>query len=1124
MNSIASRVAVRRRYVRSVDLARDIDDPDALDGYVVTPSVRDAAVRILAGLSAESRQRAFRVVGPYGAGKSAFGVFLARLVRERGCGPAMALLSEANGGPVEVAPWRPMIISGRRVSFARELLRVVASGCECGSKGPTRSLANLQASAGAMLDHDGVIDARAVADLLAELAARLRSRTGEGLLLLVDEMGRFLEHAAAHHATEDPSIFQALAERSGGRAGADLAIVGFLHHRFADYVAGLGGWLEAEWSRSSERYEELSFGGSTEQSLFMLARALKPSRRHTAAVRRRAEALYGQAADRWLFAVPRADVVEVAPHLYPLHPAAVAALALAIRRFGQNERSLFGFLLSLEPAGLTRFAHSTPYGADHWYLLPSVFDHLAATLGESAGRERARRWSLAFDALTSAAALPPEHRDVLKTVALVAVLEPLPGLAADCAAIAWSLGIGIEDVQPILDELTRRSLIYCRPHRGDYSLWSTSSVDLSRWLDEARTMVRAPERLDEISSRLTAARPAVAHRHYHQAGTLRTFDVALWSGEEHGKRRADGLILVAPVYPGEDRERVLRAAAAAVEGDPVALVCARTVTREDLEWAHELALWSWVKDNCQELKVDELARAEVDERIAAAEQALMRATAVLSSASSVRDETWWRAGERVEIPQEGLSALLSDLCDRAYDRAPTLKNELINRAKLSSAAASARMRLLERMLTCEDQDGLGMEGTPPERTIYLSLFHASGIHREDGHGGLAFRAPDPEHPHRWRPVWDRVTERLDRDEAVSFGELMEDLAAPPYGLRAGPALLLVAAYILALRDNVAVMERNTFQPELSVGHFMRLAKSPGRFALRSLHERANRSGAVQVLATRLEVIGACRPTVAGILEKIYAWYHALPPHALKTSSVSETAVAVRGALRKACEPGQLLFHDLPAACGAVAQSGSFDVERFGESLNAALLEIDEATPSLRLRVEAALSTAFGVGDVAALRRQIEEDYEPFRLYLTEYRLRAFIERALNAAASERWLDGIAGHLTGQRPDNWSDGMLDKFEFEAREVAGHLAKWLALVRTRQAGATDLRSVHVVAIDGDVQVLHVRRDRPSPEIEARLSAVREALGDEPRAMEVLGHLIAEYAEHRTTQTEDVEVGGP
>ena len=962
-----------------------------------------------------------------------------------------------------------------------------------------------------MLGGDGALDAHAVTALVSGMASELRSRTGEGLLLLVDEMGRFLEHAAANIGTEDPSIFQSLAERSGGRTGADLAVVGFLHHRFVDYVAGMGGWIEEEWLRSSERYEELAFGGSTEQSLFFLARAMEAIPRHTTAVRRRAADVYGEAVDRSLFVVPRKDVVQIAPNLYPLHPAAVAALASAIRRFGQNERSLFGFLQSLEPASLKRFAHSTPYSADNWYLVPSVFDHLAATIGDVPGGDRVRRWSLAFDALAGAADLPRSHQDVLKTVALVAILEPLPGFVADAGTVAWSLSVDEAQVQAVLNELATRNLIYRRPHRGDYSLWSSSSVDLSRWLDEARAKIGVPERLEDISALLTSSRPAVAHRHYHATGTLRTFEVLLWTGENIGKRSADGLILVAPVYPGKDRKKVLKHAAAAVEDDPLALVCARTVVPEDLKWGHELALWSWVRDNCEELKVDELARAEVSERIASAQQALTRATALLSSASSVREETWCCAGEPVAMPRDGLSALLSNICDGVYDRAPILKNELINRSKLSSAAASARTRLLDRMLTCMDQAHLGMEGAPPERTIYLSLFQASRIHGEDGHGRYSFRAPGGEDPCRWGPVWERIAERLDCDEAISFSDLMEDLAAPPYGLRADPALLVITGFVLASRDTVAIMERNSYQPDLTAAHFMRLAKSPGHFALKSLREGAEQSGVVQALSTRLHVIGTCQPTVAGILEKLFAWYNALPPHALKTASVSATAVAVRGTLRKASEPGRLFFHDLPAACCAVAEDGTVDVERFAESLNNALLELEKATPLLRSRAAAVAQQAFGARDLAALRSQIKGDYEPHRLKLSDHRLRVFVERAMNTEASaDRWLDGIAGHLTGQRPDNWADDTLDKFDFEIRVMAGNLAKWIALTTTRRESSADLRSVHVVDIAGREQVVVVRRDRPNPLLELRLNAVREALGNDPRAMEVLGQLIAEYAD--------------
>ena len=583
-NSIASRIAIRRRYVRSVDLARDVDDPEALEGYIITPSVRDAAIRIVAGLSAESSQRAFRIVGPYGAGKSAFGVFLAQLLRDRGSGRAMELLTEATGSPVEVTPWQPIIVSGRRVSFTRELLRIVSGQCAT-RKGD--AFTDLRAKTEQMLEQGGVLDVLGVTSLLTAIAAETRSRTGEGMLLLVDEMGRFLEHAAANTGSEDPSIFQAVAEMSGGRAGANVAVVGFLHHRFVDYVAGMGGWIEAEWSRSSERYEELSFDGSTEQSLFMLAHAIEPTAGHSDTVREDAIRLYREAVDRGVFAVPSQELVQIAPNLYPLHPAAVAALAWAIRRFGQNERSLFSFLQSLEPGSLRRFAHSTEYDAANWYLIPAVFDHLASTMHESLVGDRVRRWSLAFDALAAAADLPDGYRQVLKTVALIAILEPLPGLAANAGTVAWSLSLEEAQGQAILDELAKRNLIYRRPHRADYSLWSSSSVDLSRWLDEAKSRVRAPERIEDISALLTPSRPAVAHRHYHETGTLRTFDVLLWTRGTKGERSADGLILVAPVYPGADRTKVLADAAETVKRDPLALVCARSVAPEDLQWAYE---------------------------------------------------------------------------------------------------------------------------------------------------------------------------------------------------------------------------------------------------------------------------------------------------------------------------------------------------------------------------------------------------------------------------------------------------------------------------------------------------------------------------------------------------------
>ena len=76
-------------------------------------------------------------------------------------------------------------------------------------------------------------------------------------------------------------------------------------------------------------------------------------------------------------------------------------------------------------------------------------------------------------------------------------------------------------------------------------------------------------------------------------------------------------------------------------------------------------------------------------------------------------------------------SFLSELSDDLYEKAPTVHNELVNRRILSSAAAAARMRLIERMLTHSDLALLGMDPTkkPPEMSIYLSVLAQSKIHR-----------------------------------------------------------------------------------------------------------------------------------------------------------------------------------------------------------------------------------------------------------------------------------------------------------------------------------------------------------------------------------------------------------
>jgi hypothetical protein len=74
---------MNRRFLRSVNLGKDRASKEGLAGYVITPSVRNALARIEVALVEKVTERAFTLTGPYGTGKSSFGLFLLNLLSDK---------------------------------------------------------------------------------------------------------------------------------------------------------------------------------------------------------------------------------------------------------------------------------------------------------------------------------------------------------------------------------------------------------------------------------------------------------------------------------------------------------------------------------------------------------------------------------------------------------------------------------------------------------------------------------------------------------------------------------------------------------------------------------------------------------------------------------------------------------------------------------------------------------------------------------------------------------------------------------------------------------------------------------------------------------------------------------
>ncbi|MDD5034318.1 MAG: hypothetical protein PHE55_06130, partial [Methylococcaceae bacterium] len=80
MGGLNHQIAIKTAYTRSINLVRDGESLELVRAYLPTTRALQALHQVAEGLNEQAVGRALALVGPYGAGKSAFALFLGALL------------------------------------------------------------------------------------------------------------------------------------------------------------------------------------------------------------------------------------------------------------------------------------------------------------------------------------------------------------------------------------------------------------------------------------------------------------------------------------------------------------------------------------------------------------------------------------------------------------------------------------------------------------------------------------------------------------------------------------------------------------------------------------------------------------------------------------------------------------------------------------------------------------------------------------------------------------------------------------------------------------------------------------------------------------------------------------
>lgn len=947
------------KYNASVNIEIGVD---ADYQYIVTPN----AQRVLGDLiaSVNSGVHSFSVIGTYGTGKSSFVIAL-----ERG------LLSQDKCFIKD-----PAVFFGVK---SYEIINIVGA------------YSSLQSLLSDRLHCDG----RNVLDELKDMCIKAE-KNGQALVLVIDEFGKVLEHAAKNNPEEELYFMQLLCELINDHRRKALLLT-TLHQNFSSYANKLTDGQRQEWQKVKGRFKEIVFTEPIEQLLYMASRQLSLPDENRCK-EEQIEDLFNLAQQSKY--ISESFSIETAKHLNPLDPFAAICLTAAIQKYGQNERSLFSFLTTTGSFAILNF-HPR---ANQTYSLAEVYDYVTYNFYSEItqpGLETSGWTALNVSIGRAENGIIPEEMipDAIKIIKSIGTLSILGGAAGrldyECLGSYCRSALGISEPEGIIRKLESAKIIRFATYKSQYILFDGTDIDIEAELMKASFVVPSPVLSVEELKDYVRAKVALASAAYYRTGTPRYFSFIVLNEAEPKIPEGDIDGFCQLIFPLDDgcEERVRELSSVNREANLFAVF---RNADEIVKHLYEIKKLQYV---IEKVAVDDLvARRELQHLQEYEKNCLNTAVNDYLFTGNGKVAWYFKGSQQTVNSRRDFNKLLSAICDDIYPLTPILRNELINRQKLSSAISLAKSNLLDAILEHPDQADLGMDPQtfPPEKAIYLTLLKQTGIHRQDEDGIFVFGEPSDS---GIKDLWDAcvgfIARTVDRPQKVT--ELIKMLRARPFKLKQGIIDFWVPIFLYVKQQDFALYgSGGQYVMNINREVFDLLWKQPGDFSIKAFNVdgvkleffRKYRQFLRQDEGENLK-----KDSFASTFKPFLYFYKSLNDYAKNTRKFSDpNVVKFRDALANAVDPEKVFFEQLPEALG---YSGSLNSDEFIQDylarIRAAVHSLNVCYSELISRIEAYLIEKLGLPESFEKYKVIlDTRYKKVKRYLLAPKTRNFLERVL----------------------------------------------------------------------------------------------------------------------------------
>lgn len=971
----------------SVNIVRDIGKDLR---YLPTNNSRRVYDQIASNF--RSGMHSFNIIGSYGTGKSAF-----LLALETHLAGNETFFEPVNGQFNGCKKFKFINIVGYKGSFIEALAE------ELGAK----------------------VQEKMVLKALDKEYKKLHD-AGVCLILVVDEFGKFLEHAASEGPGRELYFVQQLAEYAND-ASRNILFLTTLHQNFDAYAVGLQEVQRKEWEKVKGRLKEVTFNEPVEQLLHLAAEFI--SKEGFTQQRPFDHSLLNAIKDKKAFALLNEVSYSLVDSLYPFDLLSAMAMTLALQRYGQNERSLFNFLQAEEHLGLKSFKDEN--NKDQYYHLARVYDYLQfnfySTLTSKYNPDFFQ-WSQLRNALERVETNFTKDIDavqkLVKTIGLLNILGS-NGTKIDKELISlYSVHcLGIPNAGDLIGKLEDAQIIRYQSFRERYKLFEGTDVNVDGILQEAK------REIGEISNLAIELQPhfsldyVPAKAATYKAGTPRIFrfevtDKPVLKFDYLKEKEVDGIVnLLFGVDPDEiidvTEQPILYGFFKDVEEIQDRLLDVKAVVK---------ALGKIGADPVAQRELIELKQSQVEALNQQLNEELFHEKKIL----------WFFNGVDENVKgKRGFNRLLSDIVGDIYKDTPVYRNELMNKTSVSSSIHSAKRQFIDALISNWNVPLLGMsqKRMPPEKTIYLALLKNTGLHVETSAVTADF-GNAPTEP-TFLPLWEVSCAFLEKAKTSKrrVSELVETLQQPPFGLKDGFIEFWLISFLFIKREDFALFKEGKYLPKISREAAELFLKDAGKYEVKTFNIEGIKLDLFNKYRELTRQNKQEKVTGSGFQETarpFLVFYTQLPEYTKKTKNLSHDAIAFRDTVRNAKELEKTFFEDLPTCFGTSMErlaNSEEELEIFVIRIQQCIAELRSAYDLLLDRFEEKLMEVFGIPKLLfeEYRPKIQKRHEKVKEHLLMPRQKVLYSRLKSQLPDRKaWLNSLAQALIGKQLEQCID--------------------------------------------------------------------------------------------------------